>query len=147
MRRPPDRYARQRDVEGASAFAVALRPDASAVAIHDLLTDVEAEPHPRLIASGAVGRAVEEPEDRLELLIRDADPLISYRDPDPAILPPNIDHDRTAAWRVFDRVRHEVVEHLLDVIAIGGHHGAVLALHGDLMRRRRELHTHRDFVG
>src|SRR3989442_14380250 len=26
-RRPPDRYARQRDVERASAFAIALRPD------------------------------------------------------------------------------------------------------------------------
>src|SRR2546425_10688653 len=97
-RRPPDRYARQSYVEGASAFAIALRPDPSAVAIHDLLADVEAEPHPRLVPRGPIGRAVEESEDRLELLLGDADPLISHRDTDPAVLPPNCDHDRTAAW-------------------------------------------------
>src|SRR2546428_12907578 len=47
-RRSPDRYARQRDMERAPALAIALRPYAPAVAVHDLLADVEAKPPPRL---------------------------------------------------------------------------------------------------
>src|SRR5207245_2341819 len=75
------RNVRQRDVERTPPLRRALRPDPAAMAAHDLLADVEAKAHTGDVARRAVGRAVKEPEDRLELVRRDPDPLIARGEP------------------------------------------------------------------
>src|SRR5207245_10814442 len=110
----------------------ALCRDPSAMAAHDLLADVEAKPHTGDVARRAVGRAVKEPEDRLELVRRDPDPLIAHGEPHPVPLGTDLDRDRPTAGRVLARVRDEVLQHLLDAITAGrDYRGPVEPLHAD----------------
>src|SRR5205809_2439189 len=115
------RHARDHDIQRASLGSAALGADASGMAKDGLLADVEAQAHTRGIARRAIRRAVEETEDRLKLLRWDPDPLVGDGEPHPAVVRTDVDRYRAATRRVLDRVRDEVVQDLLEVIAIGGH--------------------------
>src|SRR5207237_4981797 len=118
-----------------------------AVADDDLLADVETEAHARRVARGAVRRSVEETEDRVELFLRDTDPFVGDGDAHAAVvLRTNVDRDRATTRRVLDRVRQEVVQHLFQVVAIGGHDAGGVASDRGRVRRGRELHPRRDLV-
>src|SRR5437667_240504 len=91
------RHARDDDIQRASLGSAALGPDASAMAKDDLLADVEAQAHTRGIARRAIWRAVEETEDRLELLRRDPDPLVGDGEPHPAVVRTDVDRYRAAS--------------------------------------------------
>src|SRR5438045_8885723 len=136
--RRADRYAWDGPSPPAAPRRAALGPDASAVAHHALPADVAPETHSRGVARGTIRRAIEETEDRVELLLGDPDPFVGHGEPHATIvLGTDIDRDRSAAGRVLDRIRHEVVEHLLEMIPIGGHDALRVARDGDLVRRGR----------
>src|SRR5947207_14610599 len=139
--RRSNRYTWDGHIQPAALRRTALGPDASAVAHHDLPADVETETHSRGVTRGTIRRAIEETEDRVELLLGDPDPFVGHGEPHATIvLGTDIDRDRSAAGRVLDRIRHEVVEHLLEMIPIGGHDALRVARERDLVRRGRELH-------
>src|SRR5919198_409657 len=104
-----------------------LRPDSAAVASDDLLADVEPESHPRGVASRAIRRSVEESEDRVELRLLDSDPAVAHVDVHAVGILLDLYVDATSGGRVLDRVREQVVHHLLDMVAIRDDLAAVLA--------------------
>src|SRR5881296_2886027 len=107
--RCPDRHARDHDIERAAFRASALGPDATAMARDDLLADVETEAHAGGVARGAIRGAVEQAEDRLELLLGDPDPLVGDGHPYTALIGTHVDRDGAAGGRVLDRIRQKVV--------------------------------------
>ena len=85
--------------------------EATAVEVHDLAADVEAEAHPSEAVLG-VG-LVEAVEDPRAVLGRDAEAVVPDSDPDVAALFRHVHLDRPAARAVADGVLHQVRDDLL----------------------------------
>src|SRR5438477_1296201 len=126
-RRPRER---QRDDETASVSGLAgrLHPDAAAVLLDDPLADGQAQAQ---ASEGGSLRTAEALEDGLLALARDANTAIGDRDLDVFALGIDRDLDLPSLRRVADRVGDQVVEHLLDAVAIGEDRQMLRRAHGD----------------
>src|SRR5437868_1108862 len=141
-----DRHLRQEHIERAALLGHALDPDAAAVPGDDLLTDVEAKTHSRGVSRCAIRGSIEQAEDRIELLRGDADPAIPDRDADAFFHAVDVDGNRPTGGRVLDRVGQEVVEDLLEVVAVRHDLSGLAVLERDLVRRGRQLHPRHDLL-
>ena len=56
------------------------------------------------------------------------------------------DGDRTALGGVLDRVADEVLEYLLDTVAVGDHRGGAIDLDADVVGLAQQLHPLADFT-
>src|SRR3989454_1054997 len=105
----------------------ALRPDAAAVQLDELLADRESEPG----AAGAAGDGVVELLERLEqvreVVLADADPRVGNAHPDRVRLGHDADEDPSLGGKL-DRVGQQIEQDLLDLRAIA--------------RQRRQLERH-----
>src|SRR6185503_3039041 len=111
-----------REVEAAALTENALGPDAAAVRLDDSAADGEAEARSALLPRRRVLDLGELPEDPLEILR--GNPLALIGD-DQLVLPGvglELDRDLPARLRELDRVRAQVLEHLLDPMRVGEHH-------------------------
>src|SRR5262245_28501794 len=95
----------------------------------DLPRDPQAESEPADMAGG--DGALEAIEDALAIRIGDADPMIAHAHSRVAAVLLHADDDRSTA-SVLDRVREQIVDHLLHAHRIPGADDVVLRVEGDL---------------
>src|SRR4026209_51140 len=107
---------------------------------HDLTTDVEPEPETADVIGAWIRRTIEESKDLLDFGRSDADAVVAHR------------HDRTRAIHaqrhldaavlrgVLDRVADEVLEDLLDPVAVSNDGRRSFDLRLDLVTFAEELH-------
>src|SRR4029077_17147084 len=115
-----DLGGRQLEDEHRALAPVRLGPDASAHAVDQLSTDVEAETGPAHPAGHLGVGAVELLEDLLLVLGRNPEPLVPDVEAEKAVALLDADLDAAAVGGVLDRVLDEVDEHLPDLVRVGG---------------------------
>src|SRR3954469_12464473 len=104
--------------EKGRAFALCARKaDASAVGFDDVPRHGQSEACARYTASRGVS-AEEFRKDLMLLAGRDAHPLVANLDPDRAVLRLGGDLDDPSLWRILDRVRDQVSDHLTQAVRI-----------------------------
>src|SRR5215207_9204058 len=113
-------WLRQPDADqGAFALAGAAGPDAAAMLLDDVATDIQAEAHARDLALLGVAGATERLEDAIGRLRRQANALILNLDQHPARLRLDPHPQLRAVGRVLDRVIEQIRKHLLESIRVG----------------------------
>src|SRR6266511_2248143 len=106
-------YLRQVDGKGrAEAGACAVRLDASAVQVHDVPRDREAEPEAAVQARGGRVRLAEAIEHRGQEVRVDADAGVAHGHYHLIVLLPHVDFDVAIAWRELHGIREQVPEDL-----------------------------------
>src|ERR1700674_4910826 len=121
---------RERKTEARALTLGGVDPDSPAHRRHESLRDEEPEPGPAGAALCGRFGPVELPEDPLLLEARDPDALVDDADLDRVVAAPRLDGDGAAAWRVFNCVLEQVLEHLAYLLAV--------RLRGERLRRRVE---------
>src|SRR5215204_3080747 len=134
--------ARELEVKRRALTGLGTDADAAAHPADELAADVQPQPGAARDLSLVWVRAVELLEDRPLLGRRDSDPLVLDLDPRAGRGATRGDGDRSAAWRVLDRVVDQVEEHLLDPVAVAHRGGVGVDLRGQ-RDRPGQLSTHR----
>src|SRR5690606_19569126 len=115
--------------EGGAGSGLGLEPDPTAVALHHLLADRQANPGSRVV--GPAVKALEEHENTVGIFRRDSDAVVRHgEDPLPAFQASGYVNPWGFVRSVeLQRIRDEVLEQLIHLARIGKDLGELIARH------------------